>query len=571
MDLIKIALGGWIGLNNTVESFTINKEYRYKCQNICEKPSTPEELVAVLKYDNVSDDDIQKIKQNMIKDKLFYNAFNPTHIDPRTQEILRTLSLANGTTNATKCRLFYSNSKYIYEYVPTNCIHKFNPESPILNTYDKKTYIFMESTWTPIAGLTPTFIYKLENTKYIFVIFGFGSVLSYNNLLNLINVELITIFIATVLLKYLSDDYFVVLCGHSAGMVNAFFVADVLYHSAIADSYIISRIKTYITKYANEVDNFNIKFSAVLTELQNTIDDADKSIIKYKKELVDLESKFANQLAGCKNGATIEKLFLSIKYDNELDDDNNDNLVEQIDELSSECKNKKIILKMVNKKSHLVRSLYMDSFTKNYNSPGGKEYIFAMNELHKSNTNNKEILESLKQFNTLMNSDKLKQISDKIFICGSGGYPCFGNGLINYSALKTFYHGRILHFKLPKDYYTSANLDRMGNIYRSDFIELYDENIKFYTVADLIKIQQSTDLNSMFDAMTKSDTKENHEWSVYVKFLEKIGHNNELIQLICDQYHITDLSENMLYGGIYYQKYMKYKKKYLDLKYGRRK
>ena len=76
------------------------------------------------------------------------------------------------------------------------------------------------------------------------------------------------------------------------------------------------------------------------------------------------------------------------------------------------------------------------------------KYKSEFETLYSEISSNKEEISMLEKYKTIQyNRDTIKKACDKIFICGSAGYPCAGSGLVPYRQMKDFYHGRILHFR----------------------------------------------------------------------------------------------------------------------------
>jgi len=517
MNLVKDALGGWTGLNNTIKSLYIDKEYQYKCtNNVCKKPENLDELMNLLNaYPNFSDNVRNAIKKNAMENNLYYTG---NIINDGVKKALQTLNSSTGTEDVTKCRLYYSLSKNSYEYVPIDCIHKFGVDSPVLNPVDKNTYFFMDSTPTPISGEDdrPTLVFRKDSSKQIFVIFGWGYVPSRYEINTIENKRDVIQFIANTLLPFLdspdleNDDYMMVLCGHSSGMVNAFFVGEVLRHSAINDDYIISGINTCLRYNTEFVNGFESRKQNNINELAKSVQTMEEDIIK--PDYVDYVVKIQQKITDYK--------------------------------------------------------------------PGGKEFETAMNELEESNNIHKENIDNLNKYLQFLKSDRIKMLGKKIFICGSAGYPCFGPNSLNYPAMKEFYHHRILHFRLPRDYFLETYLSPNGDIHRSDLIEINSLNsfhgisneylqieVKFHTMADLINEQKRTDYTEFVNLMKDTNyTDRVHAWNIYEPILRKLYTTDSLIQKICDEYNITNSALSTLHGGLYHQLYIENKTAYRSLK-----
>ena len=166
------------------------------------------------------------------------------------------------------------------------------------------------------------------------------------------------------------------------------------------------------------------------------------------------------------------------------------------------------------------------------------------------------------KINKIKNLDKLYDIHNNIFICGSAGFPCFGENLINYAELKKFYHDRILHFRKSNDYYLEKLMEKNPTIHRSDLIEIaFDSSKNKYDVifhdADTLKEEQKK-----INYSQKVSQFEFHEWGkAYKGQLIDLYNDDESLNKL-----LTFITKSNISGGNYYQKYIKYKAKYINLK-----
>lgn len=581
MNLLKNVLGGWIGLNNTVETFYVDKEYKYKCDNICKKPSNVNDLLQNMTYYNLDKNvsDMEIIKQNANSGKLYFRDNIKSDAVKKSLQSIDSDSNAEGGTN---CRLYYSFSKNDYEYVPVNCIHKFGPNVPILNNLDNKTYTFLESSSTPVTGKTPTFIFKAPDANMIFVIFGFGYAPEDidTETKQMENKQNIVRFIANTLVKYLNEDVMIVLCGHSAGIVNAFLVGEELYHSVMDNKYNLSIVQKTKRVCEDKEFDYDDDLKNVLDKIKREYDMYNDMLIADEIQLDKITKSLEIEIEKCGNNIKDKLRQLIPKID---DCDQNEDiydyiyprypdyppkepigyeksLLKEIHTILSECENQQKILGLIISKCKTNKSRQQSKLNRALYMSDGIRYKNEMGELERIHNENKLTRENLLKYRQFILHNS-KQLHDKIFICGSAGYPCFGNKTIKYDDMKKFYHNRILHFRLPKDYFLEKNLNKTLNLYRTDLIELSGNDIIFHTMQKLIDEQKQKDYTSLTN-MSKEYIYINHNWSNYITFLNKLYFSEQLINKIIIAYNITD---NLLIGGSYYNKYIKYKKKYIEL------
>lgn len=626
--MLKNILSGWIGLNNTVPhystfaTFHLGKEYQYKCDyTICSRPTNVDDLIYVLRNDEKKDDfqeyknDYDTISQNFKNNRL-YNLEYLKHEKIKNRIKVINQNDINAKLDPKYCRIYESSSGRVL-YVPQECIKKLEINSVILNHLDNKSYVIRNIIATPIHATNYTTIYQAEGSNIIHIIFGFGSVpkdiITDDRRISII------CFISKFLIEYLQPNNIIVLCGHSNGIVNAFFVADTLRFSVTNNDDIINFIN-------NKINNNNVEYNS------------NEKYDKYEKEL-DEELK---------NSLTEEKIYID-SMDQLIDKTNNDidNYIKLIKEKAMQYgmefvqyidskiellkKSSKEQIKDIYKslvKGYNFEYLKLRGVDKNWESESRIFYEFyeqIYDYINKNNDNNdnvkfflnwfKEIAKSLDQLNeynenkkngdeifqkfssertAIINKEKnemkkrkkqkmehiketnecllkyiknikkidLEYLRNNIYICGSAGYPCFGHNLIDYDELKKFYKNKILHFRLSKDRIPEQNMNNSLDIYRSDLIEMVVEhghlvNIIFHDSKDLMKLQK----NGLYDARTMDkDEMKLHDWSTYSIHLATVYKSDILMDKLNKYISIT---EN-LHGGKFYNKYIKNKSLYLQ-------
>lgn len=585
MNLLKNVLSGWIGLNNTVNSFDIGKEYKYKCNNNCKKPYNVDDVLENMNYRELSKknaNDMEIIKQNAYLDKLY------SHDNIKSNDVKNALDAISSTSNNMHdviCRLYYSSSKQNYEYVPTNCVYKLEHNSPILNYLNNKTYTFLESVGTPVTGKTPTFIFKDNDANMIFVIFGFGyvpdNIIDENE--NFINKKEIICFISNTLLKYLHEDTMIVLCGHSSGIVNAFLVGEELYHSVIDNTYNLSTVQKIKRLYDKKIDDYEDDLKKIEEYLKDEYDMYHELMIKDQIQFDKFAKSFEIEINKIEDKEKLIKLISEINdysefyelysyiYPRYIDGEYipkkpigyEESVFKKIHTFLNGYENQQEILNLIyliNKKKEM--NIYYSKEADKYKL-NGMEYKKKIDEFEKAHNINILTYDNLKKYRNFINK-KLdsNRLHNKIFICGSGGYPCFGKNTLDYESMKKFYHNRILHFRLTKDYFLEKNLDKTLNLYRTDLIELRNNDLIFHTSLNLIDEQKKTNYSQLSN-MSKPEIFMNHDWSNYLDALKKMYSSEKLLNEILINYNITN---NTIIGGSYHDKYIKYKMKYVELK-----
>lgn len=321
----------------------------------------------------------------------------------------------------------------------------------------------------PIKSTHPTFIFKQDGTNNIFVVLGFGSVPDKTELMDPINKDNITRF-ASNLTPYLSGNYTMILCGHSAGIVNAFFIGDILKNCVIDNAFMVNKLDMLITDDQANINNFNID-----DKLKNLEEDNE-----YYRQMLDENTQNFNKsrksidtmIESCPTKNEIIKLIEQLNLEN-CDEYMNtwkeiypskslrkpseapkkltkyqNTIFRKIYDLLDKCEKRVDILARVYHMCNNKHNIHQNNQELQNNSPpNGTNYINLTTEFEKNLINKKENIEKLKQFamNVLNKTINL----NNVFICGSAGYPCFGDKLINYDALKKFYQNRVLHFRLP--------------------------------------------------------------------------------------------------------------------------
>lgn len=608
MLLIKDVLSGWVGLNNTVQSLYIGKEYKYKCNNICDKPTDINDLLRIMDYDGLEEniEDVKAIIQNANSGNLHYydNISNE-----KLKNSLKVVLSSHGAEDSTRCRLYGNRNRNTYEYVPKKCIFKFDKNSPILNNVDGETYIFLEAVDTPITGNTPTFIFKKQNTNMIFIIFGFGHILEKKEINIEENKQKIMDFILNTLLKYLQqEDVMIIMCGHSAGMVNALLIGEELCHSALDNKYNLINTRKYKNICMEKINASKMELKTKAHNLEIKVRKMNTKLIDYKNQRNEYLQKLQQKYQTC-SYETLAKLdditdlftFADLNnfineynfiYSNDTGkgaDEYGNSLFKKMYNVLNECKeNQQIILFLVlsvrsidNDIHYIEEKLYDETQTE------GNEYQQIM-DLH-----NNLIVQEQYLYNDLTKYRECvctnnKQLRNKIFICGSAGYPCLGDHTLDYEVIKKFYNNRILHFRLPEDYFLEMYLEdaydeyfeqniRTGiverklkkidiDLYRTDLIEINDDindsnDLIFHTALDLKNKQKYTDYTKWTIAMNIKHNKAHHKWSKYASFLNIMLNNELSIKKIKDNYRIVN--DEVSGGG---KQYLENKTNYLYLR-----
>jgi hypothetical protein len=124
--------------------------------------------------------------------------------------------------------------KYGKEYAcdqPTRCV--FNPTSIVINRINNKKYR-LENQIDCINNCADNVrcnIFKLENTNLNFFVFGWGHIQSSENTNRLEMFYKTIVFIVDIFSDYLQNNNQnnkIILCGHSAGFINAIYIAYIL-------------------------------------------------------------------------------------------------------------------------------------------------------------------------------------------------------------------------------------------------------------------------------------------------------------------------------------------------------
>lgn len=608
ISILRDILRGWIGLNSLLPNIDDDTNfYRYNCNNtICEKPDTIDKLIQVLHtsgINEIDDDMYQKIKENYHSGNMYNsNNLGSTYLTDLL-DILNNYTAHNPKIDSSKCRVYKTS------YVPIDCIKAYITGNPVKNNIDGNDYIIRNISFTPINGTHKAMIFESVNNKMIFSIFGFGKVPTSDELYHNVRVgkRYMYLYIQNNLKEYLLSDFIVVLCGHSNGIDNAFLISNILMECVYESEKVTSSIDEIVSEMKIEVEK---TMNMMKQTRDNYLEDLNYEINEYKSKIKYLTisiNNYIDKLKQNKYNSFISKYIDDIQTTSSSTDkinsyhkDTRDAFVHLRTNQNNQA-NIKIpttsrisieiysILKENNVPIEEIKQIFEwlseltlnlderinleNTLSKDYNDDQIQKIKDDENtyiELIRNNYTNE--INSLTDFKDTIKRFNIESLRNNIYIMGSGGYPCFGNNLIDYLKLKEFYKHKILHFRLPGDRTLEANLDILAYIYRSDLIEvkniMNDNNVNhvtiiYHDVENLLSDQKKGNFDST--RMNAIEIKRFHEWSKYRPILEKMIHNENIINAL--NKIISNTESNTKIGGYHnnFQRYVEAKYYYIKL------
>lgn len=232
-DIMMELIGSYLGLVDTVYKHDNNTpSIRNNCEYTCS-------------------DKIYEEKQKIVSDK--YNNI-------KCKKIPDINNLDNiQITETDKCTAYIATNgdTTICNIAPSDCIYRFTIGNIFPNIYDNKGYLMKENILCPMFcgdGSQYNRIYERDNKYY--VVFGWGSGLAYEDMIPYFIV--CVKYLNDVLLKYMDGMHEIIFMGHSAGMVAATMITQLIVILSIPE--LNQRLRNEIISYFEmdkKMDDFN--------------------------------------------------------------------------------------------------------------------------------------------------------------------------------------------------------------------------------------------------------------------------------------------------------------------------